>query len=82
MDWLAISAGLFMVGAVLEVIDCVVDHAGLNFAAQFCWLMNGCAYMIDSYDTRKLTKQVFVPIVSPDPQTRSPHISEVRWTPM
>lgn len=80
VDWLAISAGLFMVGAVLEVIDCAVDDATLNFAAQFCWLMNGCAYMLDSYDTRKLSQQVLVPMVSPDP--RSSHVSEIRWTPV
>jgi hypothetical protein len=55
VDWLAVSATLFMVGAILEVADCVAEDAALNFVAQLCWLLNGVAYLIDAYDTRQLS---------------------------
>lgn len=84
VDWLGISATLFMVGAALEVIDCIVDNAVLNFIAQFCWLLNGFAYLIDAYDTRELAKHVHIPsIISQQGQTCADDQSpKLRWAPL
>ena len=84
MDWLGLSAGLFMLGAVLEVVDCAVENAGLNFVAQLCWLLNGFAYLVDAYDTRELSRQICVPLMPPSRgQTCGSHqLSDIRWVPL
>jgi hypothetical protein len=83
VDWLGLSAGLFMVGAALEVADCAVEDAGLNFVAQLCWLLNGFAYLVDAYDTRQLSRQTCVPFMaSSRGQTRASQLSDISWGPL
>ena len=49
VDWLAVSGLLFLLGALLEVVDCWANDAGLNLVAQLCWLMNGLVFVVDAY---------------------------------
>lgn len=84
VDWLGLSAGLFMIGAALEVVDCAVEDAGLNFVAQLCWLLNGFAYLVDAYDTRELSREICVPLMtSACHQTLGSHrLADIRWVPL
>ena len=49
LDWLGLASLFFLFGALLEVLDLVLNDATFNLVAQLCWLTTAVLYLLDGW---------------------------------